>query len=326
MESYQSPEVGRIPQKVLVTGGAGFVGSNLVRALLAIGDIKTVFVLDDLFTGSWENLPQDKRIDAVEGSVTDEVIVRKLVKEVGLVFHLAARNIIASTKDPRNDFATNIGGTLTILLAARDLGRKKVVYSSSASVYGNPKHIPITEDEACYTLSPYAVSKLAGEHYCIAFYESYGVPTVCVRYSNVYGPWQDARNPYCGVVAKFFDALMNDRAPMVHGDGQQTRDFTYVEDAVEATILAGLSDRAVGNVLNVGTGVETSVNDLAMIVAEIFGKTIKPEYIERRDIDNIRRRVLNIERIRRVLRWSPRFTLREGLRKTYEWFIDSKRR
>jgi UDP-glucose 4-epimerase len=274
-------------------------------------------VLDDLFTGRAETLPPDVRF--VEGSVTDEALVTRLVSEADLVFHMAARNIIASTKNPRDDFATNIGGTLNVLMAAREAKSRRVIYTGSTSVYGNPRSIPINEDDPIVPLSPYAVSKLGGEHYCLAFAESYGLPISIVRYSNVYGEGQRPDNPYCGVVSKFFAAAYDGRTLSIHGDGQQTRDFTYVDDAVDATLLAGIAPRAEGEVFNVGTGIETSVNELAMLVGEAAGHPVEIEHIDRRDIDNIRRRVVNIEKARRMLRWAPQVALPRGLALTARW-------
>ena len=304
--------------RVLVTGGAGFIGANLVRRLLREG--ARVTVLDDLFTGRIENLPR-KGFEFVKGSVCDPAIVEKLVAEAEVIFHAAARNIVVSTRNPREDFETNIGGTLNMLLAARATnGRvKRLVYTSSTSVYGNPRYLPINEDDHLSLLTPYAVSKLGGENYCQAFFESYGVPTTAVRYSNVFGPGQDPSNPYCGVVAKFIELLFAGQAPVIHGDGNQTRDFTYIDDAVEATVLAAQSDRALGEVFNVGTGVETRVNELAAILSRIVGSTLEPQHTNRRDIDNIRRRVVNIEKTRRTLRWVPNFTLEAGLGNTMQW-------
>ncbi len=304
--------------RVLVTGGAGFVGNNLVRRLIREG--ARVTVLDDLFTGRLENLPE-KGFEFVHGSVCDSAIVEKLVAETEVVFHAAARNIVVSTKNPREDFETNIGGTLNVLLAARATnGRvKRVLYTSSTSVYGNPKYLPINEDDHLSLLTPYAVSKLGGENYCMAFFESYDVPTTAVRYSNVYGPGQDPLNPYCGVVAKFIDCLFEGSPPVVHGDGNQTRDFTFIDDAVEATVMAAQSDRATGEVFNVGTGVETRVNELAAVLARIIGVNVSPQHTNRRDIDNIRRRVVNIEKTRRTLRWVPNMTLENGLEHTVAW-------
>jgi UDP-glucose 4-epimerase len=302
--------------RVLVTGGAGFVGSNLVRRLLRVGARLTV--LDDLFTGRLENLPA-AGFEFVHGSVCDIALVNKLVPEHEVIFHAAARNIVVSTRNPREDFETNIGGTLNILMAARDSKVRRVLYTSSTSVYGNPRYLPINEDDHLSLLTPYAVSKLGGENYCMAFYESYGLPVAAVRYSNIYGPGQDPANPYCGVVAKFIEALFEGKAPVIHGDGNQSRDFTFVDDAVEATLLAGTSDRALGEVFNVGTGVETKVNELVKTLIDIVGVDVKPEHKDRRDVDNIRRRVVNIEKTRRALRWVPEVTLEHGLQRTVDW-------
>jgi UDP-glucose 4-epimerase len=314
-----SPERSFGGRRILVTGGAGFVGGALTRKLVDAG--ARVTVLDDLFTGKAETVPTGAEF--VEGSVTDVELVNALVAANTLVFHLAARNIIASTKNPRDDFATNIGGTLNVLMAARESKVDRVVYTGSASIYGNPRSIPINEDDFLVPLSPYAVSKLGGEHYAQSFYESYGVPTACVRYSNVYGPGQRPDNPYCGVVSKFLADAHAGRPLSVHGDGEQTRDYTYVDDAVEATLLAAIRPRAEGEVFNVGTGIETSVNELGLSIGRALGVDVELRHIDRRDIDNIRRRVVNIEKARRMLRWTPQVTLETGLGRTAEWFVRS---
>ncbi len=306
-------------RRILVTGGAGFVGGALVRRLVLAG--AEVTVLDDLFTGLVETIPPGAAF--VRGSVTDIALVRDLVARSSLVFHMAARNIIASTKNPRDDFETNIGGTLNVLLAARETRPDRVVYTSSTSVYGNPRSIPINEDDGVVPLSPYAVSKLGGEHYCFAFYESYGLPVSAVRYSNVYGEGQRPDNPYCGVVSKFFASAAESGRVSIHGDGEQTRDFTYVDDAVDATLLAAVHPRGEGEVFNIGTGIETSVNTLAQLVGRVLNREITVEHIDRRDVDNIRRRVVNIEKIRRMLRWSPQVTLEDGLARTAAWLAQS---
>jgi len=302
-------------RRVLVTGGAGFVGGAVTRRLVEIG--ARVTVLDDLFTGRPETVPAEARM--VEGSVTDAATVERLVADADIVFHMAARNIIASTKNPRDDFETNIGGTLNVLMAARETRPDRVVYTSSTSVYGNPRTIPINEDDGLVLLSPYAVSKLGGENYCHAFYESYGLAVSAVRYSNVFGIGQRPDNPYCGVVSKFFAAAIAGGPLLVHGDGQQTRDFTYVSDAVDATLLAAIHPRAEGEVFNVGTGTEVSINALALAVGRALGVDVTVEHVDRRDIDNIRRRVVNIEKIRRMLHWAPQVTLDSGLVLTADW-------
>ncbi|SYZ73526.1 NAD-dependent epimerase/dehydratase [Candidatus Zixiibacteriota bacterium] len=304
--------------RVLVTGGAGFVGSNLVEAIVRAGG--KVAVLDDLFTGERKNIEPSVPYEFIQGSVTDYKLVRSAMDGVDYVAHLAARNIIVSTKNPREDYETNIGGTLNVLMAARETKPKGVVYTSSASIYGNPRILPIVEDEAPLTFSPYSVSKLAGENYCYAFYETYYVPVSVVRYSNIYGPKQNPANPYCGVISKFIEAIAAGRNLQIHGDGLQTRDFTYVDDAVSGTLMALLSPRADGMVFNMGTGIETSIMGIVELLADLMGRKAGCEHIDRRDIDNIRRRVLNIERIRTRLRWHPQVSLHEGLKRTIEWY------
>ena len=309
-------------KKVLVTGGAGFVGSNLVNRLVEEG--ANVTVLDDLFTGRRENIAYFDDIEFIEGSVTDYDLLEKLMTRKQLVFNLAVRNIIVSVLSPRLDFKVNTEGTFNVLLAAKEKDVERVIYTSSASIYGNPRYIPINEDDCLSTLNPYAASKLSGENYCFAFYETYRLPVSIVRFTNVYGVNQSPSNPYCGVVAKFFESVMKGESPQIHGDGEQTRDFTYIDDAVEATLLAALNPKAEGEVFNVGTGKETSINELAAKILDLSDSQIKPAYIDRRDIDNIRRRVLNIEKIRRALSWIPKVTLTAGLKKTYLWLLENE--
>jgi UDP-glucose 4-epimerase len=301
-------------RRALVTGGAGFVGGALAQRLAAGG--AQVSVIDDFSTGRPEAVPDGSTV--VQGSITDAETVRALVAEHPWIFHLAARGIVASLRNPREDFETNAAGTLNLLLAARECHVERLVYASSASIYGNPRTLPINEDDPVVALSPYAVSKHSGEQYCLAFYESYGVPAAIVRYSNVYGPGQRLDNAYSGVVAKFFAAAAAGLPMAIHGDGQQTRDFTFIDDAVEATLLAGTHSRAEGEVFNVGTGIETSVIGLAGAIASTLGVEPAIEHVDRRDIDNIRRRAVNIEKIRRMLRWSPQVALEAGLRRTAE--------
>jgi len=304
-------------KKVLVTGGAGFVGSNLVDRL--VHEKADVTVLDNLFTGQKENIMSLDKIKFIEGSVTDKQLVNDLVKESDFVFHLAVRNIIVSTKEPELDFEVNSRGTFNILVAAKTHGIERIVYSSSASIYGNPRYLPINEWDYVNILNPYAAGKLTGENYCFAYGESFKVPVSVVRYSNVYGIRQNPSNPYCGVVSKYFESALNGDPIQIHGDGEQTRDFTYVSDAVDATIMAGLSPKAEGQVFNVGSGKETTINYLARTINHFCGNRSKIVFIDRRDIDNIRRRVMNIEKIRHFLRWVPTINLFNGLKKTHDW-------
>lgn len=305
-------------KKVLVTGGAGFIGSNLVDRLVELGS--EVTVLDDLYTGDLQNIDSLDQINFIRGSVTDPPLVNELVGQSEIIFQTACRNIILSTKSPYEDFQVNVWGTLNILLAAKAHKIERMVYTSSASVYGNAMYLPINEDEGLRPLNPYAASKHSGENYCVAFYESFGIPVTILRYSNVYGIKQNPMNPYCGVISKFLDCLKKDIPPKIHGDGEQTRDFTAIQDVVNATILAAISPKAEGEVYNVATGKETSIKELVTKLIEISDKDIEPEYVDRRDIDNVRRRILNIERIRKSLQWVPETSLESGLKNTYNWF------
>jgi len=290
--------------RVVVTGGAGFVGSNLVAGLVASG--ADVVVVDDFFTGTRRALPD---IEIIEGSVTDFSLMHRMCRRADLVFHLAARNIIVSTRNPQDDFRVNAGGTLNVLLAARDSNVQRVVYTSSCSVYGNRTRMPISENDPVSLLTPYAASKFAGESYCQAFNTTYGLPTTVVRYSNVYGPGQRPENPYCGVISRF---LAMDGKPMrINGSGEQTRDYTYVADIVDATLLAATTKT--GNVYNVATETETSVNELAALI----GGPV--EHVGLRDIDNVSRRSLSYERIKKDLGWQPKVRLEEGLELTRDW-------
>jgi UDP-glucose 4-epimerase len=307
--------------KVLVTGGAGFVGSSLCFALVKNG--ARVTVLDDLFTGSLSHL-EGISLDFIEGSVVNaELLNQVLATNFDYIFHLAARNIIVSTRDPLEDFEVNARGTLNLLLGLRRVEHpklKRLVYSSTASVYGNPDVLPLNEQNGVAMLSPYATSKYTAENYCTCFYESYGVPCSVVRYSNVYGVNQSEKNPYCGVIGRFVTSALRGEDLLIHGDGLQTRDFTFASDAVGATIAVAMRTRAEGEVFNVATSIETSVLELAKKTIAIAGnRGSKIQHLDRRDIDNIRRRVLSIEKIRRMVRWTPSVALDNGLAMTMEW-------
>lgn len=303
-------------KKILVTGGAGFVGSNISSYLVKNG--AEVTILDDFFTGKKEfinNFP----CSIIEGTVANAETVQKAVSGKDIVFHLAARNIIVSNSKPREDLEVNVIGTFNVLEACKNSQTARLVYTSTASVYGNPKVLPISEDAEKLFLSFYSASKFSGEVYANAFYEVFGVPVTIVRYSNVYGYNQSPGNPYCGVIGKFMNATIRNEPIQIHGDGEQTRDFTFIDDAIWATVEAALVPKAIGETYNIGTGVDVSVNKLAEAIIKITGSKSIIQNIDRRDIDNIRRRVINIEKIRHELKFSPQANLNSGLEKTFSW-------
>jgi UDP-glucose 4-epimerase len=312
-------------QRVLVTGGLGFCGWNLVSFLSDELEC-AVTVVDDCSNASRPpHLPL--HVEVVELDVRDETRMAPLVRSHPWLFHLACRTILTCGEDPEGDLAVNALSTLRLLELLRrnpPRGFRRFVYTSSTSIYGNSRHIPTDELDAPNILNHYAATKLLGEQYTLLYHMAYDVPTACVRYSNVYGPGQTTRNPYCGVIGKFFDSAFDGGVLTVHGDGEQTRDYTYVRDAIEGTALAAVSPKALGDVFNIGTGVETSVNTLASEISALFGGTVRVEHIDRRDIDNIRRRALSPEKIRMRLGWLPRVRLRDGLRLTYEWLLKTR--
>jgi UDP-glucose 4-epimerase len=306
-------------QRVLVTGGLGFCGWNLTRFLAERLEC-AVTVLDDCSNASSpdESVPG---VSIVVGDVREPSVFTPLVRTHPWIFHLACRTILTCGADPESDVMVNAVSTLRLLECLRHerpAGFQRFLYTSSTSIYGNCRHIPADELDPPNILNHYAASKLLGEQYALLYHTAYDVPTVCVRYSNVFGPGQTTRNPYCGVVGKFLDAALAGRTIEIHGDGEQTRDYTYVSDAVEATVMAAASPKAIGDLFNIGTGVETSVNTLAAEINALFGNRSEIRHIDRRDIDNIRRRALNPEKIRLRLGWVPQVGIRDGLRRTVE--------
>ena len=271
----------------LVTGGAGFIGSHVVDALLGRGE--DIRVLDNFSTGKRENLahlaarqpgaPSVDRIDLIEGSLTDLEAVRRAVAGVDYVLHLGAiPSVPRSVADPIASNEANVTGTLNLLVAARDEGVRRVVYSSSSSVYGNSPTLPKQEDMPTRPLSPYAASKLAGENYCIAFHQVYSLPAVCLRYFNVFGPRQDPASQYAAVIPRFITRMLAGKRPLVHGDGQQTRDFAYVANVVAANLLACEREQAVGQVMNAALGGRVSLLDLVDMLNELLGTDLMPEF------------------------------------------------
>ncbi len=296
-------------KRVAVTGGAGFIGSHLVDALSADND---VVVLDDFSSGRMENLlgPEGHRI--VRGSVTRPSQLRLVLRGADIVFHLAARpSVPASVADPRGSARVNLDGTLNVLVAARDCGAGKVVFSSSCAVYGDARP-PVNEKAAPDPKSPYAVQKLAAEHYCRNFQELYGLKTACLRYFNVFGPRQDPSSQYAAVVPVFFRDLSTKGRVTIFGDGGQTRDFIFVDDVVRANLLAAEKGGADGQVLNIATGRGTSVKSLASEIARLSGRPLVVKRAPPREGD-IRHSYADISRARKVLGFRPKTTLAEGL-------------
>jgi UDP-glucose 4-epimerase len=300
--------------KVLVTGGAGFIGSNLVRGLLDRGD--EVRVLDNFSTGFRSNL-DGLDVQIVEGELRSYERVHNAVRGVELVFHLGALGSVPrSVQDPLTSSAVNIEGTLNVLLAARDEGVRRVVYSSSSSVYGTRRELPVTEDLPLDPLSPYGVAKLAAERYCVAFsrvYESF--ESVVVRYFNVFGPRQSPHSQYAAVIPLFISAISEGRPVSIDGDGEQSRDFTYVDNVVDGTIRAGDADGINGRIFNIAGSAPATVNEVADLIGRILGKEVTREHRPSRAGD-IRASWADNSAAREALGWESIVDLEEGLRRT----------
>jgi UDP-glucose 4-epimerase len=305
--------------KYLVTGGAGFIGSHLVETLVRSGN--DVRVLDDLSTGHADNLRHlEGRVDVQRGSILDAEAVRRAVAGREVIFHLAALpSVTRSVEEPLLSHQVCATGTVQVLDEARKAKVRRVVYAASSSAYGDIEGAVRREDEPVSPLSPYAAAKLAGEHYCRCFTKVYGLETARMRFFNIFGPRQDPKSPYTGVIALFISAMVEGRPVKIEGDGLQSRDFTYVANAVQACIKAADAPAAVGNVYNVGTGGSITVLDLVKHLNEILGTSVKPEFVAPRPGD-VRHSQADITRARRDLGYEPDVSFVEGLRRTLEWY------
>jgi len=307
--------------KVLVTGGAGFIGSYVVEALVERG--YEVKVFDDLSTGSLENLSRVAgEMEFVKGDVRDYGALAEHVRGVDAVIHEAAvRSVVKSMEDPLTTYLVNAQGTLNALWASLRSGVRRFIYASSSSIYGDTPTLPKHEDLKPNPLSPYAASKLAGEDLCRVFHKAYGLPTVSLRYFNVYGPRQ-RYNPYSGVITIFISRLLRGEPPIIEGDGEQTRDFTYVEDICEATVKALEVEGVEGEAFNVGAGSPVSINQLARMLIELTGCHVEPRYAAPRKGD-VRHNYADVRKAERMLKWRPKTPLRQGLAKTIQWLKES---
>jgi nucleoside-diphosphate-sugar epimerase len=303
--------------RYLVTGGAGFIGSHLVEALLRRGE--TVRIADNFSTGKRENIPTGQ-VEVMEGDLSDGAAAARAVDGCDFVLHQAAiPSVPRSVKDPLTSHRANVDATLKVLLAARAAAVKRVVYAGSSSAYGDTAVLPKREDMKPQPLSPYALQKLVGEQYCQLFSRLYGLETVTIRYFNVFGPRQDPASPYSGVISLFTKAFAEHRSPMIHGDGKQTRDFTYVSDVVQGVLLACHAPSASGEVINVANGGRVSLLELVRELQTIFCSDIQPTFGPTREGD-VRDSQADIFKARQLLGFSPSVSFEDGLRQTVAWY------
>src|SRR3954465_1679274 len=304
--------------KYLVTGGAGFIGSPLPTELTRRGH--TVRVVDNLATGKRSNLEHVSGVEFLEGDLAEETVARRAANGMDYVLHQAAiPSVPRSVKDPITSNRANADATLNALVAARDAGVKRLVFAGSSSAYGNTPTLPKHEDMTTNPLSPYALQKVVGEQYLQMFTKLYGLETVSIRYFNVFGPRQDPTSPYSGVISVFATALIENRSPKIYGNGEQTRDFTYVANVVDGVLRACDANGASGEVINVATGGRISLNQLFRTMRDLVGGTVEPTYVDTRAGD-VRDSQADISKAERILGYKPIVSFEDGLRQTVEWY------
>jgi nucleoside-diphosphate-sugar epimerase len=308
----------------LVTGGAGFIGSHIASALASAG--ARVRIIDDLSTGFRENLEEiSGDVDFLQGSVADEGALQKALADVELVFHEAAiPSVPRSVENPRQTHVASVESTFSLLLAARDKKVRRLVYAASSSAYGDQPTLPKVEGMLPEPLSPYAVAKLVGEHYCQVFTRVYGLETISLRYFNVFGPRQDPSSQYSGVISRFISALLRGERPVIYGDGEQSRDFTYIDNVVDANLKASESTKGIGQVINVANGERISLNQLLSELKTLTGRPdVVADYQAPRAGD-VRHSLADISRARDLLGFEPQVDLRSGLQLTIDWWKNSR--
>jgi len=305
----------------LVTGGAGFIGSHLCEELIRRGE--RVRVVDSLITGKRENLAHLPQVEFLQGDLADIDVARRAVQGIEYVLHQAAiPSVPRSVEDPVTSNRANIDASLSVLVAARDAGVRRVVYAGSSSAYGNSETLPKVETMPTAPLSPYALQKLVAEQYCQMFTSLYGFETVTIRYFNVFGPRQDPSSPYSGVISLFISALCEDRRPTIYGDGEQTRDFTYVANVVDGVLRACHAPGASGEIINVATGGRISLKQLFEVVKRKVGSQLEPIYSEPRAGD-VRDSQADIGKAERLLGYTPSVSFDDGLGRTVAWYRES---
>ena len=306
-------------EKFLVTGGAGFIGSNITRKLVEQGC--SVTVLDNLLTGKKSNLADcfDK-IEFIEADMGDPAVAAKAVKNVDVVLHQGALpSVPKSVDDP---VATNrhcVDATVTMLIAARDAGVKRFVYAASSSAYGDAPTLPKVETMPSIPLSPYAVAKLAGENYCTAFFKCYGFETISLRYFNVFGPYQDPASQYAAAIPAFVTSILKDEPPTIYGDGEQSRDFSYIDNVVEANLLAARAPKTAGEIINIACGESVTINQIIEMINEIVGKNVKPIYTDPRPGD-VKHSLADISLAQKIIGYKSVVSFKAGLEKAIDWY------
>ena len=308
--------------RFLVTGGAGFIGSNICRKLLEQGCF--VRVLDNLSTGKKSNLADiiDK-VEFVEADMGVPEVANSAVKDIDVVLHQGALpSVPKSIDDPAATHRDCVDATFTMLLAARDAGVKRFVYAASSSAYGDSEALPKVETMADNPLSPYAVAKLVGEHYCSVFYKVFGLETISLRYFNVFGPYQDPTSQYAAAIPAFVMAILKDEPPIVYGDGEQTRDFTYIDNVVEGNLLAARAQKTTGQTVNLACGETISVNKIIDLINKIVDKNVKPIYTDA-SLGDVKDSFADISLARKTINFEPVVMFEEGLKKAIDWYKDN---